>query len=557
MFKILDKQGGEVTAEQQAVFNKISTNSSSGYVDGFLNNFRIAKLSSNMISIDSGILSIQGFRIVNDTLETFTVNVTPSQPIVLQLVAIYSHFISNENDSVEIVTRPLRELRQEALFQGQDAVYELELAEFSMTKDGIADFTVTLERLVYNEQDIDELLDKVKKAETDSAFAVEKVNDLETKIIEKQGTVIKQAGNILADLEIAGYRLTNENIDDFRGVDYWGKTFYAAGGNTVTGKPPNTGGFYLEVLRGGSSSTIHRYTAVSDSSGESISPNIYQRQYVSYWTNWEELVSADGSYPTLGAGYLAKNVQIAASASQSSVGWWKVGSIDLSAIGKSSVSSSTVILVTGLYTHITETGLLEVNGRLQDGVLNPTASPVYLTFGNLETNDFCVAYEGTVITLYTYITNVYIRSSFTIIQDATEISSNTNYFTFSPSYYGSTAPDGAVYAVLRNNASDSENLGGKPADSYYNAENLPYKNSKTVFNVDDFASNAKVGAYTYCVASWGGNTYYISGIITSLASGLVYITGSVTTSTGAYDNGSTSIAINPTADTVSRAVICW
>lgn len=104
---------------------------------------------------------------------------------------------------------------------------------------------------------------------------------------------------------------------------------------------------------------------------------------------------------------------------------------------------------------------------------------------------------------------------------------------------------------------NAQNLGGKSANSYYNAENLPYKNAKTVLNVNDFYSNAKLGAYTYCVASWGGNTYYVSGIITGVSDDVVYISGVVSTSTGVYDNGSTNIGINKTADTVPRAVICW
>lgn len=105
-------------------------------------------------------------------------------------------------------------------------------------------------------------------------------------------------------------------------------------------------------------------------------------------------------------------------------------------------------------------------------------------------------------------------------------------------------------------AYNSERLGGKEASAFYSSTNLPYKNAKTVFNVDDFYSNAKLGAYTYCVASWGGNTYYVSGIITDVSNDLVYISGVVSTSTGAYDNGSTNIGINKTADTVHRAIIC-
>lgn len=173
MFKILDKFGGEVSANEQAIFNKISTNNSSGYVNGYLNSLGISKLTSNAIGIDSGLLSIQGFRFVNDTLQTYTVSVTPSQPIPFQLVAVFSHYVSSENDTLEIITRPTRSLRQENLYGGSNAVYELELARFTMTADGITDFVVTLEQLTYNDQDFTAVLEQVATAETNSAAALE------------------------------------------------------------------------------------------------------------------------------------------------------------------------------------------------------------------------------------------------------------------------------------------------------------------------------------------------------------------------------------------------
>ena len=239
MFKLLDKKGGEVTAEQQAVFNKISTNNADGYVDGFLNSLRIAKMSSNVISIDSGLLLIQGFRSINDTLTTYTVSVTPSEPIPFQLVATYSHFISDENDTLEITTRPTQELRREPLFAGQNAVYEVELAEFNMTADGIADFTVTLEKIVYNEQDLSELLDKVAKAEHDSATALEKVNELETQVIEKQGTAVYVGGeaqsrvNFTSDPQTQITANKNAISDIVSGAQTVGKATRDANGNVI------------------------------------------------------------------------------------------------------------------------------------------------------------------------------------------------------------------------------------------------------------------------------------------------------------------------------------
>lgn len=176
MFKILDKFGGEVTANEQAIFNRISTNNSSGYVKGYLNSLGISKLTSNAIGIDSGLLSIQGFRFVNSALITHTVNVTPSQAIPFQLVAVFSHYVSSENDTLEIITRPIEDLRQENLYGGSNAVYELELARFTMTADGITDFKITLEQLTYNDQDFTEVLDKVDNAESDSEAALKAAN---------------------------------------------------------------------------------------------------------------------------------------------------------------------------------------------------------------------------------------------------------------------------------------------------------------------------------------------------------------------------------------------
>lgn len=97
-------------------------------------------------------------------------------------------------------------------------------------------------------------------------------------------------------------QLTNQDIHDFQGPEYWGKTYYGAGRNSVLNKPEGVDGFYLEVLRGGTSSTIHRLIATADTSGESVSPNIYIEQYVTSWSSWEEVATSDGSYPTLGAG---------------------------------------------------------------------------------------------------------------------------------------------------------------------------------------------------------------------------------------------------------------
>ena len=102
---------------------------------------------------------------------------------------------------------------------------------------------------------------------------------------------------------VGSTQLTNEDLNTLQGSAYWGKTYYGVGGNSVLNKPAGTSGFYLDISRGGVGITVHKFTATADTTGASISPNIYIRQFFeNEWTSWEQIVSADGNYPTLGAG---------------------------------------------------------------------------------------------------------------------------------------------------------------------------------------------------------------------------------------------------------------
>ena len=105
-------------------------------------------------------------------------------------------------------------------------------------------------------------------------------------------------------------QLTNQDIHDLQGPEYWGKTYFGAGRNTVQNKPEGVDGFYLEVLRGGTSSTIHRLIATADTSGESVSPNIYIEQYITSWSSWEEVATSDGTYNGMTVGNATNAYQL-------------------------------------------------------------------------------------------------------------------------------------------------------------------------------------------------------------------------------------------------------
>lgn len=328
MFTALDRFGGRVTAEQQAVFNKISTNNSNGYVGDYLNSLAIVQVSSNAISIDSGILSIQGFRFANDGLQTFTVNVTPPSPIPFQMVAVFSHYVSSENDTIEIITRPVQELRREPLFEGSDAVYEVELAEFTMTASGIADFAVTLEKLTYSDKELDELLDKVINAENTAQQAAEdvadlevsnaqfksettaRVDELEKQIVEKQGTVVSVGDTVVNELRfisdpqtqiynrvtlntdqtVSGLKRITKKYTDLNDTDktQYCATLYRVDGNTANA-PVSDSGVVIETV---ASSGFRTQIFIANDPTAST----WRRSFRStIWTRWKKLLDSDDS----------------------------------------------------------------------------------------------------------------------------------------------------------------------------------------------------------------------------------------------------------------------
>lgn len=364
-------------------------------------------------------------------------------------------------------------------------------------------------------------------------------------------------------------QLTNQDIHDFQGPEYWGKTYFGAGRNTVQNKPEGVDGFYLEVLRGGTSSTIHKLIATADTSGESVSPNVYIEQYVTNWSTWEEevtsdgkyktlgagrivaagrleagsdvnncipeeyealyvwscwstaavpgilnlpagltgtfyltayktwagdtdskyrliqtiyecagnrgiyqrsednsggdgnitspwqqLVYSDGSYPTLGAGYLANRVNI--KTRTSSLGWYQFATVSQI---NDSADISVILLVNGIYGNQNQsdnlragTGILEIDVRYDNGTIS--SATIGCIAGNIDTSMFCSKIDGNAANFYCNINLAYKEYNFTLFdvkktQEAYLF--NNTYFSFTNIYTNSTsAPEDAVYAVNRN-----------------------------------------------------------------------------------------------------------
>ena len=247
------------------------------------------------------------------------------------------------------------------------------------------------------------------------------------------------------------------NINDYYGADYWGKEYYFAGGNNPQGSPEGISGGHLSVIRAGSSTTIQviRTGVGSDSSGV---PTTYQRDWNgSVWTDWEEIVTADGSYPTLGAGYLPYWSARAKGSTQ--VGWHLIGSIENRAPYGSRVYSC-IILVNGSFPqqgedNAEESGKLEIDVRLE----STAYSGLHLSVlsGNINPDEYCAVIEGTTLKIYAKLPLSYATRTFVIQSEMIETYLAVGTLQTQDTFYGTTAPEGAVYAVNRNVAAKVEN----------------------------------------------------------------------------------------------------
>lgn len=253
------------------------------------------------------------------------------------------------------------------------------------------------------------------------------------------------------------------DINDFYGADYWGKEFYCMGGKEPINSPPSASGGSLQVLRAGGNTTyqVYRAHSASDSSNK---PTTWQRARDSNtWTDWEEIVTSDGSYPTLGAGYLAKTATVATTTNSAQYGWWRFARLPFSTLTSISGTSSysAILLVNSVNpagissTSAVQSGLIELDLRLDGGKptnIN-TNDVMKVLCGSLSPDLFCCTVSDTEIEFYVYLNGAYNRRNFTVLNEVYRYGERVDALEFEPLFVSSSAPEGAIYAVVRNNAS--------------------------------------------------------------------------------------------------------
>ena len=342
------------------------------------------------------------------------------------------------------------------------------------------------------------------------------------------------------------------NINDYYGADYWGKEYYFGGANNPQGSPEGISGGHLSVIRAGSSTTIQviRTGVGSDFSGL---PTTYQRDWNgSVWTDWGEIVTADGSYPTLGAGYLQH--QGISSVSSSTIGWYKVGTTSASKIVEGNGSVSVIFLVNGVYqiestATPSRSGLLELDVTKLDG--NFTTFTISVLGGALDPEQFFGVLENNVVTLYWRNVSTYGKVDFTILTQQDETLGNwSDLFEFDTAFYGTSAPSGAVYAVNRNVAAKgvtpatSSNSDDVATTEWVNDKipavpAVPNLNGSTSYSGTYYAAKSLPGNGTFLVGT-GTTSSPISGVNLNSRSGFTeadYISfGSATSGNGTLES---------------------
>ena len=293
-------------------------------------------------------------------------------------------------------------------------------------------------------------------------------------------------------------------MNDLWGPNYWGKTFYAQGGNSVLNRPLQAGGFALQIHRGGNGLTVQNYIFNTTSNTVTVYNRTDMGTNGVSWSDWEEIVTSDGSYPTLGAGYL-QGFTTSTTSSTGGKGWVHFAKIDGTKISR---SYSLILLISGRH-FVGTAGSAAPSGLLEiESYVDPTAhtfntttgTNIKILAGEITPNDFCFVNNGTSLDLYIYFGDVNGNSYITKLSEtATGTNSGeafvTTAVTTDNTFYGTTAPANAVYAVVRNNASADDT--GYSFDTNYvwhnngQAEVNTLKDGTTSLDFNDYLEEGK------------------------------------------------------------------
>lgn len=272
------------------------------------------------------------------------------------------------------------------------------------------------------------------------------------------------------------------------------------------------------------SEDVHTLGAGKDGDGNQISTT-YAKQ--------------TGSYPTLGAGYLP-NIKIVRGSSNA--GWYKIGSVDINDIGTTNTSLSVILFINCLYpdqntgSNAGLSGAIEVDFRTLAVGSGFNYARLSISSGNLREENICVTYSGTVAYLYYNLDADY--ESIQVIKNG-ECSNNEvanaklPIFNFENTFYGTTAPANAVYAVNRNNA-DCDGDGNVISKTYAPIASPEFTGTPTAPTPPAGDNSTRIATTGWVQSTSGAKTAYHHHIQAELRSAQPETTVHYNTTASAY-----------------------
>lgn len=204
----------------------------------------------------------------------------------------------------------------------------------------------------------------------------------------------------------------------------------------------------------------------------------------------------NGTYPNLTAGE-AKGLSKVGSVyadSASSVGWHKFAEVPLSALTAVSGASSysAIVLVNGLNPYqggeAANSGIVEVDMRVDGSQFTSSTPPrIKLLSGNVDIQKLCFKRTDTEVGLYINTSSIYVRYSFTVLDERYYLGRSVDAMEFADEYYGAAAPDGAVYATNVNQSAYAQEAA--MLDEAYKAGNNSSASQNGYVKLIDFTAD--------------------------------------------------------------------
>ena len=145
--------------------NYLNTEYQNGYIRDIYNECKVVMNSSNSITVSTGMIVVEGIRLLFDEAETFNITSFPDSSLLHHLVLKVTATTEGENKA-EIINRINEPLRQDEILKTGSGVYELELASYLLSPNGISNFAQTLLPIILTNEELQsfkEMIDELDK----------------------------------------------------------------------------------------------------------------------------------------------------------------------------------------------------------------------------------------------------------------------------------------------------------------------------------------------------------------------------------------------------------